>query len=168
MSFFLRNNFFSFVIFIFYLLLISFGTIAQDLSANIKKYCEKALEFYKNSLKIFKEIGDKKGIGSCYNNIGNIYQDQGNSVKALEHHEKVMEKMAGLSEKVSTLEGQIVQFGFDISKLEGKIEDIEPAKWLTEPPQVHSGRGQDAGGHGRYEGRAAMDVGRGARGVRGR
>jgi len=43
---FLKNNFSFFIIYIFYLFLISFGTKAQDLSANIKKYCEKALEFY--------------------------------------------------------------------------------------------------------------------------
>ena len=36
---------------------------------------EKALEYYLKSLKIAKELGDKRGIGDSYNNIGLVYQD---------------------------------------------------------------------------------------------
>ena len=44
----------------------------QGVSFNIKGNYDKALEYYEKSLKISEEIGDKKGMGSSYNNIGNI------------------------------------------------------------------------------------------------
>ena len=36
-------------------------------------------------MKIFEEIGDKKGIAGAYNNIGNIYKDKGNYDNALKN-----------------------------------------------------------------------------------
>ena len=45
----------------------------QGASFYFKGNYEKALEYYEKSLKIAEEIGDKKGMGSSYNNIGAIY-----------------------------------------------------------------------------------------------
>ena len=43
---FTKINLLSLLFYIFYLIIFSFKTLAQDPPANIKKYCEKALEFY--------------------------------------------------------------------------------------------------------------------------
>ncbi|MFM2327808.1 MAG: hypothetical protein RIR31_2010, partial [Bacteroidota bacterium] len=49
------------------------------------KYIE-ALEHYRQSLKIFKDIADNVGIANMYNNIGVVYYDQGDDAKALENY----------------------------------------------------------------------------------
>ena len=46
MIYFTKINLLSLLFYIFYLIIFSFKTQAQDPPANIKKYCEKALEFY--------------------------------------------------------------------------------------------------------------------------
>src|ERR1035437_5269455 len=48
----------------------------------------KALEYYLQSLQINEEIGYKRGIGNCYNNIGAAYHNQSNYPKALEYNLK--------------------------------------------------------------------------------
>lgn len=45
-----------------------------------------ALKNYFAAMKIREAIGDKKGIGTSYNNIGNIYYGQGNYAEALKNH----------------------------------------------------------------------------------
>ena len=49
------------------------------------KYLE-ALDYYRQSIKIFEEIKDNVGVSNLYNNIGNIYYDQSDDVKALENY----------------------------------------------------------------------------------
>ena len=46
MIYFIKNNFSYLTIYIFYLFLVALGSKAQDSSTNVKRYCEKALEFY--------------------------------------------------------------------------------------------------------------------------
>jgi len=48
----------------------------------------KTLEYYHKSLKIFEEIGDKRGIAMSLNNIGIIYAEQGDIPKTLEYYHK--------------------------------------------------------------------------------
>jgi tetratricopeptide (TPR) repeat protein len=48
------------------------------------KYVE-ALDYYEQSLRIFREQGDKIGIANLLNNIGSIYADKGDDAKALEY-----------------------------------------------------------------------------------
>lgn len=49
------------------------------------KYLE-ALDYYTQSLNIFKEIEDNVGMANIYSNIGVIYYDQGDDAKALENY----------------------------------------------------------------------------------
>jgi adenylate cyclase len=49
------------------------------------KYLE-ALDYYRQSIKIFEEIKDNIGVSNLYNNIGNVYYDQSDDVKALENY----------------------------------------------------------------------------------
>ena len=46
---------------------------------------EKALYFLNRSLKIFKEIGDNRGIGITLNNIGSVYLFKGDLDTALDY-----------------------------------------------------------------------------------
>jgi adenylate cyclase len=46
----------------------------------------KALEYWNRSLKVYEEVGDKKGISTTVSNIGNRYGSQGNYTKALEYY----------------------------------------------------------------------------------
>ena len=47
-----------------------------------------AFENYQKSLKIYEEIGDKKGVSICLNNIGQLFSDQSNYPQALEYYQK--------------------------------------------------------------------------------
>lgn len=49
------------------------------------KYLE-ALDYYRQSIKMFEEIKDNVGVSNLYNNIGNVYYDQSDDVKALENY----------------------------------------------------------------------------------
>ncbi|MEO0270781.1 MAG: tetratricopeptide repeat protein [candidate division WOR-3 bacterium] len=49
---------------------------------------DRAIEFYKKSLRIFEEIGDKLWIGVAYNNLGNIYQNKGEYENAIEFYQR--------------------------------------------------------------------------------
>ena len=44
-----------------------------------------SLDYYSQSLKIYKQIGEKNGIATSLTNIGIIYQKQGDYAKALNH-----------------------------------------------------------------------------------
>lgn len=62
---------------------------------------KKAVEHYKESLKIREEIGDKSGIASCLNNIGNSYEFRGDYETALDYYKKSIK----LKEEVGNKEG---------------------------------------------------------------
>ena len=49
---------------------------------------QKQSEYYHKSLKIYEEIGNKKGIAVSLNNIGYIYENQGDIPKGLEYYHK--------------------------------------------------------------------------------
>jgi tetratricopeptide (TPR) repeat protein len=57
------------------------GIIYGDQGSN-----EEALKNYFISLKLFTDINDRKGIGSCYNNIGNAYNNMSNNPEALKNY----------------------------------------------------------------------------------
>lgn len=59
----------------------------------------KALHYYKESLKIQEEIGDKKGLSNSLNNIGYTYQNEGNIPKALEYYHKSLEMQREIGDK---------------------------------------------------------------------
>jgi tetratricopeptide (TPR) repeat protein len=59
----------------------------------------KALRYYFNSLKLREELGDKPGIGNCYNNIGFVYKLQDNQAKALEYYLKGLKLREEIGDK---------------------------------------------------------------------
>lgn len=59
----------------------------------------KALYYYKESSKIQKEIGDKKGLSNSLNNIGYTYQNEGNIPKALEYYTKNLDMQREIGDK---------------------------------------------------------------------
>jgi serine phosphatase RsbU (regulator of sigma subunit) len=48
----------------------------------------KAIDYHNQSLKIKKELGDKKGISGSLNDIGNIYKEQGDYTKSFEYSQQ--------------------------------------------------------------------------------
>jgi adenylate cyclase len=60
----------------------------MGISKTIKSDYPKALEYFQRSLKIYEEIGDKKGIAGIIGNIGIIYKNQGDYPKALEYYQR--------------------------------------------------------------------------------
>jgi serine phosphatase RsbU (regulator of sigma subunit) len=49
---------------------------------------DKALDYYMKSLKIYEEIGNKKGISRCYNNIGTIHFDMCGAIDSINEFKK--------------------------------------------------------------------------------
>jgi tetratricopeptide (TPR) repeat protein/serine phosphatase RsbU (regulator of sigma subunit) len=50
----------------------------------------KALDYFNQSLKVKKKIGDKRGVSMAHTNIGSVYKERGNYIKALEHYAKAL------------------------------------------------------------------------------
>ncbi|OFY94448.1 MAG: hypothetical protein A3K10_16890 [Bacteroidetes bacterium RIFCSPLOWO2_12_FULL_31_6] len=61
-----------------------------------------ALESYDESLKIYEDIGYKKGIAVSLNNIGFIYENQGDISKALEYYKKSLKIREEIVDKIGT------------------------------------------------------------------
>ncbi len=64
--------------------------ITTGVAYKIKGNYPKALESYLMAMKLNEEVGDKRSLGNCYNNIGIIYNDQANYDKALEYYLKAL------------------------------------------------------------------------------
>lgn len=67
--------------------------------ANIKGDTQTALDYYKKSLKIQEEIGDKRGIANSLNNMAAFYQNQGEITKALEYHQRSLKIRESIDDK---------------------------------------------------------------------
>jgi adenylate cyclase len=65
----------------------------------IKSNYPKALDYYQRSLKIFQEIGNKKGSAGIINNIGNIYNYQGDYPKSLDYFQRSLKIFQELGNK---------------------------------------------------------------------
>ncbi len=66
---------------------------------HVKGNHDKALDYYHASLKMYEELGNKRGqAGSC-NNIGIIYNSQSNYPKALEYYQKSLKMYEDLGDK---------------------------------------------------------------------
>jgi tetratricopeptide (TPR) repeat protein len=60
----------------------------------------RALEYHHKTLKIYKEIHYKHGMGISYNNIGGIYKDQGNLTEGLNYHQKSLKIREEIGEEL--------------------------------------------------------------------
>lgn len=47
-----------------------------------------AFDYYRKSLAIYEEIGDKQGIGNCLNNIANIFRSHGDYPRAIDYYKR--------------------------------------------------------------------------------
>ena len=65
----------------------------------IKGEVQKALEYMHESLKVFEELGNKKGIAAGLNNIGYIYKNKGEIQKGLEYYQKSLKIKEELGDK---------------------------------------------------------------------
>jgi tetratricopeptide (TPR) repeat protein len=63
-----------------------------------------ALVYYNKSLKLWKEIDNKKGIATSYNNIGLVYSYQGDVTEALEYHSRSLKIRQELGDKIGIAE----------------------------------------------------------------
>ncbi|RLD22997.1 MAG: hypothetical protein DRI54_07905 [Bacteroidetes bacterium] len=59
----------------------------------------KAIEFYRKSLKIQDEIGDKYGMAHSLNNVGRIYENQGDISNALAYYHESLSLMEDIGDK---------------------------------------------------------------------
>ena len=71
----------------------------QGVSFYVRSDYPKAIDYYNISLKIFEEIGYKKGIASSNNNIGSVYFDQGNYPNAIIFYAKSLKTYESLGFK---------------------------------------------------------------------
>ncbi len=58
-----------------------------------------ALDYFQKSLKVFEEIGDKKGVAVCLNVFGIVYDLLGNYPKALEYYQKSLKIREKIGDK---------------------------------------------------------------------
>jgi tetratricopeptide (TPR) repeat protein len=68
------------------------------------KYDE-AIEYYKKSLKITEEVGDRKGEGVSLNNIGMVYNAWGKYDQAIDYHKKSLK----ILEEIGAVEAEKVR-----------------------------------------------------------
>ena len=57
----------------------------------LKSNYAKAIEWHLQSFALCKEMDNKAGMASSYNNLGNIYSEQSDYVKALQHYQKALD-----------------------------------------------------------------------------
>ncbi|PCH98897.1 MAG: hypothetical protein COB85_00935 [Bacteroidetes bacterium] len=62
---------------------------------------EKGLEYYRRSLEILKESGDKNGVATLFNNIAHIYYHQGDIEEALEYYNMSLKILEEIGDKKS-------------------------------------------------------------------
>jgi len=74
-----------------------FSALAQNTIS--KSDFPKAIEYFKESLKICEKMGDKSGIANNLGNIGVIYADISDFPKALEYHSKALKIYEELGDK---------------------------------------------------------------------
>jgi adenylate cyclase len=65
----------------------------------LKSNYSKALDYCQRSLKIFEELGDKKGIATLINGIGILYNDQGDYTKALDYYQRSLKIYQDIEDK---------------------------------------------------------------------
>jgi tetratricopeptide (TPR) repeat protein len=77
---------------------------------------DQAIEYYKKSLKIREEIGDRKGEGVTLNNIGMIYYARGKYDQAIEYYQKSLTILA----EIGAVEAKMVRENLKLAQEERK------------------------------------------------
>ena len=61
---------------------------------------DKAIEYYNKALKLFEELGHKRGISNCYHNLGELYSRQGFFDTAAEYYLKALKIYEEIGDKM--------------------------------------------------------------------
>ena len=95
-----------------------------------------ALEYYFKSLKIRKQLGDRKGMAYSYNNIGGIYKNQSNYSQALEYYFKSLKIFEQLGDKQG-MAGSYTNIGSLYTSLFEQGDSLERAgDWAAQNPAL--------------------------------
>jgi len=102
--------------------------LKHQTSEKILQQYKKSIEYNEEALKISNEIGDKRSIATCYNNIGTVYSLAGNVNKALNYYQKALsinKEMGNQSDEVVNLLaiGIIYSFVNDYSNAQKYLND---------------------------------------------
>jgi len=106
---------------------------------SIGKYNE-SLNYYKKSLKIQVEIGDKRGEGTTLNNIATVYKARGELAKALEYLEKALKIQVEIGDKSG--EGRTLNNISQIYDARGEL--AKALEYLEKSLKIRDKRGEGA------------------------
>ncbi|MFW9920210.1 MAG: tetratricopeptide repeat protein [Candidatus Thorarchaeota archaeon] len=84
---------------------------------------DQAEDYYLRSLGLFKEIGEKKGIARCYNNLGVANAERGEYDKALDYYNRALNMYKDLKDQVG--EGAVINNLGEIYRFRGEYTDAE-------------------------------------------
>jgi DNA-binding SARP family transcriptional activator/Tfp pilus assembly protein PilF len=88
---------------------------------------DRALDLYHQALEIFQVVGDKLGMGACYNNIGFLEDTRGNFDVAIVSFEKALD----LRRELGQIEGQAVHLA-NIGRVYVHKGDVKQARTYLE------------------------------------
>jgi len=71
----------------------------QGVTLFLRSEYQKALDYYNQSVKLYEDISDKKGLAKSLNNIGVVYLNQGDYPKALYYLKRSFKIKVGLTDK---------------------------------------------------------------------
>ncbi len=103
------------------------GTIFQD-----KGESDQALEYYEQSLALFKKDERKENIAEALNNIGTIYDDRGDSNQALEYYQQslVLREEVGNRQDIAKSLNNIGIINWNQGAFDHAIENFEQSLML--------------------------------------
>ncbi len=86
-------------------------------------YPDQAEDYYLRALGLFKEIGEKKGIARCYNNLGVANAERGEYDKALDYYNRALNMYKEIKDQVG--EGAVINNLGEIYRFRGEYTDAE-------------------------------------------
>ena len=91
-----------------------------------------ALQYYKKSLTISEELGDRKGMSKCYNNFGSTYKELQNYELAREYYNKslVLKEELGDKNGMATVLGNLAELHINIADSICKTKETKRANFI--------------------------------------